>query len=103
MNWKEIGLYFPNQPPVFLQELFNSANLPWSPLKGLRENINNFFKDLDQTGNLNGDRKFYLDPDGTLKEGSYYINSTQELKEDFVDSELKIFIGKGSIIEAGST
>lgn len=103
MSWKKISTYFPHQPPTFLRELFKNSDLPWSPLSGLKENINHFFKDLNQAGDLKGDRKIILKSDGTLNEGSYYIKSTQVLAQNFVDPELNVFIGKGTIVEAGST
>ena len=50
-----------------------------------------------------GERKIITTREGDFLEGSYFVTSTQVLEGDFIDPELKIFIGQGTLLEAGAT
>lgn len=103
MHWKDLQNYFPTPPPVFLQDLFRLADYPWSPLKGLQKKIIAYFDDLNDQGGLPAKRKILFNKEGSLREGSYFIEESKILTENFIDQELKIFIGAGTLLEAGAT
>lgn len=102
-DWKAYKNYFKVIPEGFVEELFETAAYPWSPLAILKEKIVLFFQEKTSNGKLLADKKIFKKENGSLLEGSYFIQESQILEEDFIDTELKIFIGAGTLVEAGAT
>lgn len=102
-DWKNYQNYFKVVPDGFVSGLFENAEYPWSPLAILKEKIIDFFNGREQQGALLADKKVFKGTDGSFKEGSYFIQESQILEHDFVDPDLKIFIGAGTLVEAGAT
>ncbi|MBU2512836.1 glucose-1-phosphate thymidylyltransferase [bacterium] len=103
MPWKDLSNYFETIPTGFLQNLFKDSEYPWSPIKKLSAGIESFFEGLGSQGNLPADRKVFRNSEGILKEGAYFIQESEILKEDFIDTELKILIKSGTLLESGAT
>lgn len=103
MTWKNLSNYIEPVSSKFLQNLFSNVEFPWSPLKKLSAEIEVFFENLSNQGNLNADRKVLRNKDGSLKEGAYFVQQTEVLEDDFIDSDLKILIKAGTLVEAGAT
>jgi len=103
MDWKNLDRYFENVPDGFISSLLADSEFPWSPLARLKQRISNQFSNLVASGNLQADRTVLLDSQGHMHEGAYYIMRTTRLSEPFVDPELCISIGVGSLVEAGAT
>ncbi len=103
MDWKNLSNYFDEIPSGFLKKIFENSEFPWSPLNRLTESIEHFFADLIENGSVTANRSILKNPDGSFREGSYQIHQSEILEEDFIDPELKIFIGAGTFIEEGST
>lgn len=100
---KDISYYIANPHSEFLARLFEDCANPWSPLEKLSEHINEYFLPLKDQGKLLADRKILNNPDGSFREGSYFVQETEVLTEDFIDAELRIHIGAGTLVEAGAT
>ena len=103
MDWNNLSTYFENIPKGFVSDLVVDSEFPWSPLQHLRMHIKTFFSNRLATGNIEGDKTVLTGIDGKLIEGAYFITRTSILTEPFVDLELKIYIGAGCLLEAGST
>ena len=103
MDWQNCSAYFEELPDPFLRSLFLNCAFPWSPLASLHESIAKFFGVLASGNECKARRKLLYREDGTLLEGSYHTLESDILKEDFVDSELSIFIGAGTFLESGAT
>ena len=103
MSWRDLSNYFESIPSKFLIDLFANCEYPWSPLVRLSKAIEQYFVDQTSKGRILADKTVIQNNDGTLKEGAYFINKTEVLKEDFVDSELFISIKRGTLVEAGAT
>ncbi len=103
MDWRNLDTYFESRPSEFLRRLFTDCKYPWCPLNNITEEIETFFSNLDRQGHLPLNQKFLKKPDGPIVEGSYFILQSEILTGDFIDPDLKIFIGSGTLVEAGST
>ena len=103
MNWDRLSYYFQTIHSDFLRNIFDGCVYPWSPLGKLEEHISRYFDGLESKGVLKASRKIFQNTDASLKEGSYFVQETEILVEDFVDSELCISIGSGTLVEAGAT
>ncbi|MBU2645758.1 hypothetical protein KKI24_13700 [bacterium] len=103
MDWKDLSLYFSDIPTGFISQLFAESEYPWSPLSRLPASIETFFAKRSAKGVLKGDRSMIHKGGGAYSEGAYHITQSAILTDDFVDPELKIFIGAGSFVEAGAT
>lgn len=102
-DWKNYQNYFKVIPDGFVSGLFEKAEYPWSPLAILKDRIIAFFDGRVAESVLLADKQIFKNADGTLKEGSYFIQKSQILEKDFIDPDLKIFIGAGTLVEAGAT
>ena len=102
-DWKNYQNYFTVIPDGFVSGLFENAEYPWSPLAILKDRIIAFFDGRVEESSLLADKKVFMNADGSFKEGSYFIQESQVLEKDFVDPDLKIFIGAGTLVEAGAT
>lgn len=103
MSWKNLNNYFNDIPSDFLLDLFKNNEFPWSPLKYLKKNIEDFFLNRSETGSIPAEKEILINKEGSLLEGSYFVSKTSILQTDFVDPELKVFIGAGTFVEAGAT
>jgi len=103
MSWKNLNNYFNDIRSDFLLELFKENEFPWSPLNNLTENIEKFFFQKSEFGNIPAERVILFNQEGTFIEGSYFVSKTTILQSDFIDPEMKIFIGSGTLVEAGAT
>lgn len=103
MEWKNLDCYFSDIPTDFVKNLFANSEFPWSPLNRLMDGIESFFCNMENQGALCSKRKILKNSDETLSEGSYYITESEILSEDFIDTELKIYLGSGTFVEAGAT
>ncbi len=103
MSWEDLSNYFDNIPSGFLQNLFEGSEYPWSPIKKLPASIEAYFDGLSDQNSLSARRNVLYENDGNLKEGAYQIKETEILKEDFIDTELKIQIKAGTLVESGAT
>ncbi len=103
MTWKNLDNYFDSMPGDFLNSLYKDSPFPWSPLAKLKDQIEISISQLKSQGSLSADRKLLYHDDFSLKEGSYFITSTEVLQRDFVDKELNICIKAGTLVEAGAT
>lgn len=103
MDWKDTKNYFQTIPDGFLSNLYKEYQAPWSPLERLKKEITAFFEPLTDQGKLAGNRKLLLGKNNAFREGSWFITETMVLDEDFIDSEFEIFLGKGTLLEAGAT
>ncbi|OGG97626.1 MAG: hypothetical protein A2508_09165 [Candidatus Lambdaproteobacteria bacterium RIFOXYD12_FULL_49_8] len=90
--------YFAQMPtgPI-LGPLFASAQKPWEPLAGLSKAIEAAFEGAKPQGALLAYRRT------DSPERGYQQRQTEVLKEDLIDPELMVFIGKGTLVEAGAT
>lgn len=100
---KDISYYIANPHSEFLNRLFEVCPTPWSPLERLPVQIEHHFTLLKDQGTLLAKRGILNNSDGSLREGSYFIQETEVLKQDFIDTELRIYIGAGTLVEAGAT
>ncbi|MDX2470935.1 MAG: glucose-1-phosphate thymidylyltransferase [SAR324 cluster bacterium] len=103
MNWKDSEFYFAHLPTGPIGKLFSKAENPWDPLCRLRVAIELHFEKLESTGTLKTQPDLILDPLEQLKEGGYFIKESQVLEADFIDTELFIAVGQGTLLEAGAT
>lgn len=102
-DWKNLRNYFQTYPPDWLGQYFNMAEYPWSPVVNIKHCVDQFFMQKTNQGELLGKRNKLISETGSLKEGGWWIEESQILKETFIDVELRICIGKGTLIEAGAT
>ncbi|MBU2510121.1 glucose-1-phosphate thymidylyltransferase [bacterium] len=103
MGWKNLSTYFGEQPPEFIKKLFTDCEYPWSLLNNITREIELSFSALDHQGKLPPNKKFLKNPDCLGAEGSFHFLQSAILEENFVDPDLKISIGLGTLVEAGST
>lgn len=103
MSWKDLNNYFYSVPSEFLNSIFEGSEFPWSPLSRLQTQIEQAISGLKNQGSLAADRKLIYNPDFSMKEGAYFVTSSEVLDSDFVDKELNICIKKGTFIESGAT
>ncbi len=103
MDWTNFEFYFSKLPEGPIGQLFAKAEKPYDPLMRLRIAIELTFEKLESSGSLKTQADLILDPLEQVKEGGYYIKESQLLEEDFVDKELFISIGRGTLVEAGAT
>lgn len=95
--------YFLESPDDFCRRLLSHGELPWPPLARLHEQIALFFAGRESKGDCRANRQVLYGEDASFLEGSYHIRETAVLKNDFVDSELAIFVGAGTLLESGAT
>jgi len=103
MAWLDYNKYFREIDDPFLTSIFKDSPYPWSPILKLKSAIDKYFNDLTSIGSLTGKRVILKDGNNQFIEGSYFINESQILQKEFIDKELKIYIGSGTLIEAGAT
>ncbi|MBT3225080.1 MAG: hypothetical protein HN580_06075 [Deltaproteobacteria bacterium] len=103
MDWKNLNTYFKNIPTGFISDLFEDCAYPWTPLSRLRKSIEAFFENKRASGNIRGEKAVIFKNQTDFIEGAYHITQSGILTEDFVDIELRIYIGSGSFVEAGAT
>ena len=103
MEWLDYKQYFREIDDSFLMSIFKDSPYPWSPILKLESAIDEYFNELNDTGSLAGKRVILRDETDQFIEGSYFINESQILQKDFIDQELKIYIGSGTLVEAGAT
>lgn len=103
MSWKNINNYLQIVPEGFLTDLFADSPYPWSPLENLKARIEDYVNGLENSGTLKAVCDLAYDNDGSLQEGSYFVQRSERLKQDFIDKELKICIRAGTLVEAGAT
>jgi len=103
MDWKNLNTYFENIPAGFVSELFENSEFPWSPLSRLRSQIEAYFESRPAAGQLHAEKTVLHDADNNQVEGAYYVTRSSVLSKDFIDPDLKIFIGAGSLVESGAT
>lgn len=103
MEWLDYKRYFREIEDAFLLSIFKNSPYPWSPLHELKSAISDFFEELEAFTFGIGQRTILTDKKGQFIEGSYFITESQILQTDFIDKELKIYIGSGTLIEAGAT
>jgi len=103
MDWKNLSTYFSNIPTGFISDLFEDSTYPWSPLSRLQISIETFFNNRHDSGELSGEKTLIFKNGTEFHEGGYHITQSGILTEDFIDKELKIYIGSGSFVEAGAT
>ena len=103
MEWLDYNRYFKEIEDSFLLSIFKDSPYPWSPIQHLKIAISEFFEDLDEFTFTIGKRTILTDINSQFIEGSYFITESQILQTDFIDKELKIYIGSGTLIEAGAT
>ncbi|MDH5561539.1 MAG: hypothetical protein OEY59_11880 [Deltaproteobacteria bacterium] len=102
-NWKALGNYFRETQNPFITDLFHQAIFPWSPLEKLVDHITSLFENLENKGDIPAKKTVLRHQNQSLLEGAYFVNETSILAEDFIDSELRILIKKGTFLEAGAT
>lgn len=103
MDWKNLERYFDDVPEGFIKELLLNSEYPWSPLIDLQTHIEHYFTNRDSNGTIQSKPTVLINENGAVKEASYYVKESQILSQDFVDRDHYIFIGKGTLIEAGAT
>ena len=103
MDWKQTETYFQNIQSPLLVELFKDCEYPWQALNDLEKSIVGYFDELSDLGSLPANRNVIHKADGSFMEGAYALTDSILLDSDFIDTELKIFIGAGTLIEAGAT
>lgn len=103
MDWKSLDRYFDVLRDSFVENLLANAEYPWSPLEKLKDRIESFFVSRSHSGNINASPKVITNKDGTFREASFFITETQILDHDFIDPNHFIFIGAGTLLEAGAT
>jgi len=103
MDWKNLDRYFESVPSGFIEKLLANSEYPWSPLERLKDHIEDFFTNKSPSGKIPANSSVLTHPDGSFKEASYFVKDTQILDHDFVDPNWYIFIGAGTLIEAGAT
>ncbi len=102
MTWQNLDNYFQNVQSTFVQTLFADCEFPWTPLNRLSNQIEQHFKCLENQGQILADRTILTNSDGSFREGAYTIQQTQILQNDLIDTELKIHIKAGTLIESGA-
>ena len=102
-DWRSLTNYFSEQPDIIGEALFSEVEFPWSPLGQLNHQIDLFFKGTTNSGEIPAVKTIISNKDGTFREGSLFIQETNILSSNFIDKVLKIFIGKGTFLEAGAT
>lgn len=100
-NWLDIQLYFEHLPGGIWDELFMDAPYPWSPLESLSETIARFFQRFSSSCHTGTGWKL-KGMEVSEEERGLTIEETCKLKEDFIDPDLQIFIGKGTLLEPGA-
>ncbi len=103
MAWDKYQTYFEDLPDEFLIKLFADCEFPWSPIGRLHGAIVDFITDKTSKNECKAKRKLLYNKEGSFLEGSYHILESEILKDDIIDTELKIFIGAGTLLEAGAT
>ncbi len=104
MTWLDYRNYFDEPLDNFLEKLFSDCETPWSPIGILEKSITGFFVGLKSKNNtIKATRKLLRRNDGSFLEGSYAILESELLTDDLVDVDFNIFIGAGTLLEAGAT
>jgi NDP-sugar pyrophosphorylase family protein len=103
MKWKILHTYFREISSEFVNNLFNHCEFPWSPLSHLSQLMDSYFLTTKSHGLLKANRNILSNQNGSIREGAYYTIQSEILNEDFIDQELKIRIGAGTLLEAGAT
>lgn len=100
-NWLDISLYFGHLPNGMWGNLFIDAEYPWTPLERLAGVIDKFFNEQPVSSHTGSGWKLKGLEVSEVERGMH-IEETCLLEADFVDKELKIFIGKGTLLEPGA-
>jgi len=102
-DWRLLTNYFSEKPNLLSDSLFENASFPWSPLERLTTEIEQFFSETEDSESLPAVTTIIKNEGGTRREGSLFIQESILLDFDFINKDLKIFIGKGTFVEAGAT
>jgi len=90
--------YFQQVPDSqFFHDLLEGLERPMDGVKRIRPGLEQFFSGKHSQGSLRAARR------SDSPERGFQQEYTQQLEEDFIDHQLNIFIGQGTLVEAGAT
>jgi len=94
--WGLSNYFGPIPDSPFFETLLKDLDRPMDAISRIRPGIEQFFVGRNSQGVLRAHRC------ADLPEMGYQQEHTQQLGEDFVDLEFNIFIGVGTVVEAGA-